>query len=166
MRSEGLWCLFWCCYLCPSVYRTAIGCNGDAELPHRLGLGCCPDLSFSTGSLSHKQNHTRPRSFSCTVTPAYALFLVATCTHDTHALSTHKAFPISDGGDGKRSNYFWFLVGRLSADIFSLVWTRPNSAVYVCFWATPSVSEHNTFLWWCVCGMLVVTKQFSMHMCG
>ena len=125
------------CYLCPSVYMTAIGCDGDTELPHRLGLGCCPELSFSTSSLSHTQNHTRPHSFSCTVTPAYALFLVATGTHNTHVLHTRISVAISDGGHWKSSNYFphlWrFFICKVKCQyIFPLVWMRPNN-VYVCF---------------------------------
>lgn len=80
------------------------GAMAMLRFPADSVLGCRPELSFSTSSLSltHTQSHTRPHSFSCTHThthavlhlPTHSFSLVDADTKDTYIQCTH-LFPTS-----------------------------------------------------------------------
>lgn len=108
VRWGSVVCVFFCVslYLCPSVSVISAGRDIDAALPRRLGLGCCPELSFSTSSLSHTHRVIPAHTFSPARTDthmhSYTCLRILSCGHrDTkHTEHRHTPFVTFDCGGG------------------------------------------------------------------
>lgn len=146
----------------------SVGRNGSAVVPCRLGLGCRPELGFSSSSLSHARRVTPAH----TLTHTHALLHLPThsfCRYTRHTYTNTHLIPVSAAVHTVRlqlvSTPLRFLVAGLSANIIPLVWTGLNRTVrvFVCIRVFVCVHVSLCQSMWAV---LVVILWFSMHMCG
>lgn len=146
----------------------SVGRNGSAVVPCRLGLGCRPELGFSSSSLTHARRVTPAH----TLTHTHALLHLPThsfCRYTRHTYTNTHLIPVSAAVHTVRlqlvSTPLRFLVAGLSANIIPLVWTGLNRTVrvFVCIRVFVCVHVSLCQSMWAV---LVVILWFSMHMCG
>lgn len=112
----------------------SVGRNGSAVVPCRLGLGCRPELGFSSSSLTHARRVTPAH----TLTHTHALLHLPThsfCRYTRHTYTNTHLVPVSAAVHTVRlqlvSTPLRFLVAGLSANIIPLVWTGLNRTVRV-----------------------------------
>lgn len=112
----------------------SVGRNGSAVVPCRLGLGCRPELGFSSSSLTHARRVTPAH----TLTHTHALLHLPThsfCRYTRHTYTNTHLIPVSAAVHTVRlqlvSTPLRFLVAGLSANIIPLVWTGLNRTVRV-----------------------------------